>query len=262
MVAQCPICLSSKFKEPVCTPCGHVYCKECLVEHVNVPTNRGLTSNCPECRSEFHLSTPDLAYLPEKYHPFVQPAVRRIYAEMSPDAALQKKLKQVEKTLMMRNKTEELLMKKCEGLSAAIDAHRKGERDAVAEAEELEERLDELQFERDDTVARLNGRCYELEQANSSLLKEKKTWNLRLDALQKRLDESEATQRLWERALKQRAVPDSPSTPVSAEQFYIPSTRGDRLLKPLPRRRLLRTRDEDPSSVSLASVKRARISDV
>lgn len=77
-------------------------------------------------------------------------------------------------------------MKRCEGLNAALDAHRKGERDAVAEVQELEEKLEELEYERDETINKSNERCYELEEENSVLKKENKKWTTRMDALQKR----------------------------------------------------------------------------
>ena len=73
MVSQCSICLSN-FKNPVCLPCGelidllfsshlrdwalgHLYCKKCLNEYVNAPGNTGMTANCPDCRTPFHLGT-------------------------------------------------------------------------------------------------------------------------------------------------------------------------------------------------------------
>ncbi|KAH9479197.1 E3 ubiquitin-protein ligase TRIM38 [Psilocybe cubensis] len=86
MPLQCSICLFA-FREPVSLPCGHIYCKICLTDHVNVPTNKGMTSTCPECRKPFHLTVPDVTYLPEKYRPFIAHAIRRVYIDTAPTEA-------------------------------------------------------------------------------------------------------------------------------------------------------------------------------
>ncbi|PPQ68070.1 hypothetical protein CVT26_007354 [Gymnopilus dilepis] len=270
MVTQCSICLSSKFKEPVCTPCGHVYCQQCLIDHANVPSNQGMTSTCPECRTEFSLVVPELRYLPPKYHPFIQPAIRRIYADMSPDAGLRQKVKQLEKSLLVKTKTEDMLMKKCEGLAAALDVHRRGERDAVAEAQELEEKIAELEYERDEAVTSLNEKYYDLEEENQALKRDNGNWATKFEALHQRLKESEARQRSLERALavqksKQRNTELLHELTVAAHEVAMIGPQApvfERPMKPMPRRRLLRTRDEDTSISAVASAKRPRISDV
>uniref|UniRef100_A0A1I8A5S8 RING-type E3 ubiquitin transferase n=1 Tax=Steinernema glaseri TaxID=37863 RepID=A0A1I8A5S8_9BILA len=49
---KCPICLESA--PPATTPCGHVFCWNCIIEHAhNGDSSEGL-SPCPQCRSLFH----------------------------------------------------------------------------------------------------------------------------------------------------------------------------------------------------------------
>ncbi|TFK17055.1 hypothetical protein FA15DRAFT_676336 [Coprinopsis marcescibilis] len=86
---QCSICLE-RFLDPVSIPCGHVYCSQCLVDHINSSQSsnpRRLTSTCPTCRTEFQLKTPDLKPLPRKLHPFFLPHIRRVFFD---DAAEQR----------------------------------------------------------------------------------------------------------------------------------------------------------------------------
>ena len=38
------------------TPQGHLYCQECLTQHINAP-DEDLTCFCPDCRTPFHIGT-------------------------------------------------------------------------------------------------------------------------------------------------------------------------------------------------------------
>lgn len=40
--------------EPVVTPCGHVFCGECLINLINTAQNRGGEKQCPNCRGEIN----------------------------------------------------------------------------------------------------------------------------------------------------------------------------------------------------------------
>ncbi|KDR80836.1 hypothetical protein GALMADRAFT_241306 [Galerina marginata CBS 339.88] len=264
MVAQCSICLSN-YRDPVCLPCGHLYCKKCLTDHVNVPTNREMTSTCPDCRATFNIAIPDLTYLPQKYHQFISHAVRRVFVDFAPDAALQKKLKQTEKTLLMKTRGEEALMKRCESLTAALDAHRTGEREATERIEELEEQLMDLDGESSDKITELNKRCYELEAENSRTQKTNKVLQGQLEALRKSLEASEARQRTLERNMFVRHLDSDQSRETAPRlmQGFIgdESIPVERVVRPLPRRRIMRrSRDDDISSPSIAPPKRPRFS--
>ncbi|XP_030641008.1 E3 ubiquitin-protein ligase TRIM62-like [Chanos chanos] len=46
---RCSICLTD-FTDPVCLPCEHSFCRECITTHMTV---KGKESTCPECRGFF-----------------------------------------------------------------------------------------------------------------------------------------------------------------------------------------------------------------
>ncbi|KAF6753467.1 hypothetical protein DFP72DRAFT_901763 [Ephemerocybe angulata] len=80
MSGICAICLS-EYDDPVCIPCGHIFCLDCLTSAVNRPGEVELTSKCPKCRNDFCLVTPDLALLPARYRPFVASPLRKVYLD-------------------------------------------------------------------------------------------------------------------------------------------------------------------------------------
>ncbi|KAF8159360.1 hypothetical protein B0H34DRAFT_654936 [Crassisporium funariophilum] len=165
MPVNCSICLSI-FKEPVSLPCGHIYCTKCLADHVNAPNNQGMTSTCPTCRTGFSIVTPDLTYLPKKYHQYIVPSVRRVYLDASQDTALQEKLKQAEARLKLQKKNEEDLLKRCEGLKAAVHAHQTGETKANQKVRQLEANLVTVEDELYEDIRSLHARVEELEEEN------------------------------------------------------------------------------------------------
>ncbi|KAG7445083.1 uncharacterized protein BT62DRAFT_1077290 [Guyanagaster necrorhizus] len=72
----CSICLSD-FVDPVCTPCGHVYCSRCIVEATSVQRDEGYaTAPCPTCRKPFSIADDPLSQDFQEYfgHP-----LRRLY---------------------------------------------------------------------------------------------------------------------------------------------------------------------------------------
>ncbi|KII85958.1 hypothetical protein PLICRDRAFT_178257 [Plicaturopsis crispa FD-325 SS-3] len=82
----CSICLES-LKSPVSIPCGHIHCEQCLAQYIRQDADVFLT--------------PDLAYVPEKLHEFMLPAVRRLHvdvgaAEKVNDSEAEQKAKKAE----------------------------------------------------------------------------------------------------------------------------------------------------------------------
>ena len=101
--------------------------------------------------------TLDPSLVPAKYHPFITPALRRIYLTADPSRAsaasrqLQEQLTAVKKEnedltskLESQGRDIKLLMTKCESNMAAAAAHAKGERDARLENERLRCEIDKL----------------------------------------------------------------------------------------------------------------------
>ncbi|KAF8238104.1 hypothetical protein L208DRAFT_1243921 [Tricholoma matsutake] len=143
MTGKCSICLSP-FKEPVSIPCGHVYCTKCLADHVNTPGSEDTTSSCPTCRTVFNIVTPDLTYLPKKYHQYVVPSVRRVFLDPSGEATLQKKLIRAEARVRKLEAEQETLLKQCEKHMSAARAHAEGEMKERQRATRLEHDFDTI----------------------------------------------------------------------------------------------------------------------
>ncbi|KAF8988451.1 hypothetical protein BDQ17DRAFT_1414627 [Cyathus striatus] len=74
---ECLLCLS-EYMEAVSLPCGHVYCSRCIRDFVNSIYHEE-ASRCPTCQAQFSIVKPDLTLLPNQYHKYVLPAIRRVY---------------------------------------------------------------------------------------------------------------------------------------------------------------------------------------
>ncbi|KAF9530315.1 hypothetical protein CPB83DRAFT_850696 [Crepidotus variabilis] len=221
-MSQCSICLSN-YKHPLCLPCGHIYCKTCLNDHVNSPGNPGLSAKCPDCRVTFHLVTPDLGHLPAKYHPFVVSPLRRVYINSNNgnQAALEKRVKELEQRLILKTAMEQSLMTRCEALSASLDAHRQGERDANERILDLEQEI----FELEDAHNQHNQRIVELENIQQESLSETRKLKAKLAKSRAARDQSEREKRELEAELSLHGgVIDS----SDYEQLAIPPPVRDR----------------------------------
>ncbi|KAI0284186.1 hypothetical protein BC826DRAFT_1056757 [Russula brevipes] len=73
---HCPICLE-KFHDPVVTPCGHVGCGACMRTHAR-GSNNSYEATCPTCSALFSIVTPDMSIIPQQYHVFISPPLRRV----------------------------------------------------------------------------------------------------------------------------------------------------------------------------------------
>ncbi|KIK56392.1 hypothetical protein GYMLUDRAFT_47162 [Collybiopsis luxurians FD-317 M1] len=96
MANECSICLST-FKDPVCTPCGHIYCAICLSGHVFSASTRDNTALCPGCRTPFPVVIPELTTLLEHLRRFIIPSVRRVYVDTASYQKLQNRFSAVKR---------------------------------------------------------------------------------------------------------------------------------------------------------------------
>ncbi|KAG6908891.1 hypothetical protein DXG01_002869 [Tephrocybe rancida] len=115
MANECSICLSS-FKEPVSIPCA----------------------------------SPDLTYLPKKYHEFVVPNVRRVYVDATRQPnlqSLQKSLQLSKSKIQKLERDQEVLLQQCERHMAAAHAQAEGERAARETAAKLLQTIHDMEHE-------------------------------------------------------------------------------------------------------------------
>ncbi|VDC03431.1 unnamed protein product [Peniophora sp. CBMAI 1063] len=128
--SECPICLDD-LKNPVSTPCGHLSCEECLNKHIE-GSHDPYKSTCPTCREDFPIVTPDLARVPDKYKPFVQPSIRRVYLPGGDNTTieLKKELDGLYARIAKLNLEKEQLAQRNKDTADALDRFRQGEKDA------------------------------------------------------------------------------------------------------------------------------------
>jgi len=101
--------------------------------------------------------TLDPTFVPEKYHPFIIPSLRRIYLNADPlrpsaasrqlqeqNLALKEDNEDLVSKLKGRDRDIKLLMSKCESNMAAASIHAKGERDARLQNERLRNEMSQL----------------------------------------------------------------------------------------------------------------------
>ncbi|KAK6967130.1 tripartite motif-containing protein 26 [Favolaschia claudopus] len=144
---SCSICLSSRLKEPVSIPCGHVYCTDCLTAHISATSPDGFTSTCPACREKFNVVRPELTCLPKKFHQYIVPSIRRLYIDVPGNDGLRKKLSASEARVRALEDDKERLMAECERHIAAAEAHCRGETSAIRNVMNLKDELAEMEHE-------------------------------------------------------------------------------------------------------------------
>ena len=148
-----------------------------------------------------------LTYLPEKYHTFVSHPLRRVYIDTpsspssSPKSALENALKAAEARLASKEATEEQLLRRCEELTAVLDAHRQGEREANERIMDMEEEMEEIQSllkKKDEKMKDLEEKNYFLteaikyhEKGNSMLKAENTQLSMRIHELDSKPTEAE-----------------------------------------------------------------------
>ncbi|KIJ55562.1 hypothetical protein M422DRAFT_63599 [Sphaerobolus stellatus SS14] len=141
----CSICLEP-FTEPVVTPCGHVFCLQCLIASCQKSPD-ATKAPCPACRTTFSLVSPNQMFIPEKYRQFIDSNVRKLYIDDSPEKELQERVVQLEARVMSLEMQKDQLMERCElymqsNQMFALREHRMRERyvqlqDQIAQAKTI-----------------------------------------------------------------------------------------------------------------------------
>ncbi|KIK56428.1 hypothetical protein GYMLUDRAFT_76156 [Collybiopsis luxurians FD-317 M1] len=134
MSGQCTICISN-LSDPVCIPCGHLYCSQCLSDYISSSSEDGYNSACPTCRAPFSFGS--LTCLPKHVHRFITPSIRRVYLDTSGVQTLQEKLATSQTQITRLTQESERLMVFCEKYQNAAAVHAEGEAKANLEVERL-----------------------------------------------------------------------------------------------------------------------------
>ncbi|KAI0692514.1 hypothetical protein BC835DRAFT_1357011 [Cytidiella melzeri] len=166
----CTICLDD-VKSPVSIPCGHLHCEGCLVQYVEQHDDV-TEAPCPTCRAPFCIATPDLRFVPQKYHKYILPTVRRVYlSQPAPqthpenvaylksvisaleertetlegsNVSLRGRVSNLEKRVVALTQDKGRLMDRCEAGMATIQKLGEKEREARHEKEQVELDLEAL----------------------------------------------------------------------------------------------------------------------
>ncbi|KAI6116810.1 hypothetical protein EDD16DRAFT_1045255 [Pisolithus croceorrhizus] len=141
-MADCGICLEA-LKKPVSIPCGHIHCEECLRNYI-ISGNDALQSICPTCRQEFHIATPDLTVVPEKYHDFILPTIRKLYIDIPSVSKLSKKVNALNNQVKKLSKEMSALEDRCDDYGREVQAFAEAERETRLEMRALQNEYDQL----------------------------------------------------------------------------------------------------------------------
>ncbi|KII85974.1 hypothetical protein PLICRDRAFT_70406, partial [Plicaturopsis crispa FD-325 SS-3] len=77
----CIICLEP-YKNPVCIPCGHVFCHRCLIRVIQFSKPYTTHQQCPVCRNSYTIAAIDPSLIPSHLRPYIQSSIRRVYIDM------------------------------------------------------------------------------------------------------------------------------------------------------------------------------------
>jgi DNA repair exonuclease SbcCD ATPase subunit len=84
---------------------------------------------------------PNAIFVPEKYHPFIDSSVRRIYLDNSAELALQEQVKQLEARVKSLETQKDQLMDRCESYMQASLRHAENEKDVRTRCTALKKEL-------------------------------------------------------------------------------------------------------------------------
>jgi len=77
-MSLCHICLDN-LDVPVSLPCGHIFCKQCILRAVEAVKQYSSLHTCPECRSFYTVAPLDFTTVPAHLRPYLTPSVRKLY---------------------------------------------------------------------------------------------------------------------------------------------------------------------------------------
>ncbi|KAF8527284.1 hypothetical protein JB92DRAFT_2866577 [Gautieria morchelliformis] len=135
----CSICLDT-LGSPVVTPCGHVFCLDCLISSCQ-KSQDATKAPCPTCRTNFSLLSPNTIFIPEKYRQFIDSSVRRLYLDNSAEQGLQERVAQLEARVQSLETQKDMLMDRCESYKAASIHHAENEKDVRRRCTVLQKEL-------------------------------------------------------------------------------------------------------------------------
>lgn len=91
-----------------------------------------------------YTATPDLRYVPKKYHEFMIPSVRKLYLEIPSQAKLKTQIALLETRVQSLDRDKKLLMTKCESHISASAVYAEEERNARLAAEKAKSEVEDL----------------------------------------------------------------------------------------------------------------------
>ncbi|KAK0188556.1 hypothetical protein F5146DRAFT_671382 [Armillaria mellea] len=120
----CSICLSD-FVDPVCTPCGHVYCSRCITEATSTQRNEGsATAPCPTCRKLFSINDDPHFWDFREYFGY---PLRRLYAN-GLHVNFEDKVKKLENRIATLERENQRLRRRRNALLSPRHLSQQGER--------------------------------------------------------------------------------------------------------------------------------------
>jgi hypothetical protein len=82
----CSICFES-LKAPVCLPCGHIFCRECIARTVDAVDASSIQHFCPACRAPYNVVSADPSLVPSHLRQHLLPQIRPVFFDSLPAAS-------------------------------------------------------------------------------------------------------------------------------------------------------------------------------
>ncbi|KAF8347996.1 hypothetical protein F5887DRAFT_881394 [Amanita rubescens] len=77
-MAACNICTNDLIS-PVCLPCGHVFCNDCIFRAIRAIAPLTTMHHCPTCETSYSTATLDPAAVPPHLKANLLPSIRKIH---------------------------------------------------------------------------------------------------------------------------------------------------------------------------------------